>query len=323
MTEKTTQAMKKPQKHTFVRDLLILTLAMFIGGSGWALFLLPNHIPLGGLAGFSSILWWGFKIPVSASFIGTNIILLGFALRILGWRFCLKTIYSATVFSLFADTIQAWYANSTLLNDQPFMAAILGGGCLGVSVGLCLSYQGSTGGTDVIAAMVNKYHDISLGKVIMLVDIMVVSSCYVVLQDWEQVLYGYVVLFVSSICVDKVVNMMRQSVQFFIISEKYEEIGRAINEKVLRGCTTISGNGFYSGRDVKMLFVLARQNESRKIFQTIESIDPNAFVSQSAVIGVYGLGFDKFKAKRTKSVKNKKKLTEDTSNSQQAAIHQA
>lgn len=292
--------MKSPKKYALIRDLTVLTIAMFIGGGGWALFLLPNHIPLGGLAGFSSILWWGMKIPVSASFLGTNIILLGFALKILGWRFCLKTIYAAAVFSLFADSIQAWNANSTLLHNQPFMAAVLGGGCLGLSVGLSLACQGSTGGTDVVAAMVNKYHDISLGKVIMLVDIMVVSLCYVVLKDWEQVLYGYVVLFVSSICVDKVVNMMRQSVQFFIISEKYEEIGRAINEKVLRGCTTISGTGFYSGRDVKMLFVLARQNESGKIFQTIENIDPNAFVSQSAVIGVYGLGFDKFKAKRKK-----------------------
>lgn len=308
--------MKTPPKYTLVRDLIVLTLAMFIGGGGWALFLLPNHIPLGGLAGFSSILWWGFKIPVSASFIGTNIILLGIALKILGWRFCLKTIYAAAVFSLFADTIQSWNANSTLLNDQPFMAAILGGGCLGLSVGLSLACQGSTGGTDVIAAMVNKYHDISLGKVIMLVDIMVVSLCYIVLQDWEQVLYGYVVLFVSSICVDKVVNMMRQSVQFFIISEKYEEIGRAINEKVLRGCTTISGNGFYSGRDVKMLFVLARQNESSKIFQTIESIDPNAFVSQSAVIGVYGLGFDKFKAKRKKSEKTIKEASHHSTSKQ-------
>ena len=95
--------------------------------------------------------------------------------------------------------------------------------------------------------------------------------------------------------------MMHQSVQFFIISEKYEQIGRAINVNAQRGCTTISGQGFYSGREVKMLFVLARQTESAKIFSIINEIDPAAFVSQSSVIGVYGEGFDKFKAKRKKN----------------------
>ena len=158
--------------------------------------------------------------------------------------------------------------------------------------------NGSSGGTDVIAAMINKYHDISLGKVILLVDVTVVTLSYLVLRNWELVLYGYVFLFVSSICVDKVVSMMRQSVQFFIISEKYKDIGHAINLSARRGCTTINATGFYSGKEVKMLFVLARQTESAKIFSIIDEIDPAAFVSQSEVIGVYGLGFDKFKAKR-------------------------
>ena len=178
------------------------------------------------------------------------------------------------------------------------MAIILGAGCLGSSVGLGLSCNGSSGGTDVIAAMINKYHDISLGKVILLVDVTVVTLSYLVLRNWELVLYGYVFLFVSSICVDKVVSMMRQSVQFFIISEKYKDIGHAINLSARRGCTTINATGFYSGKEVKMLFVLARQTESAKIFSIIDEIDPAAFVSQSEVIGVYGLGFDKFKAKR-------------------------
>ena len=170
-------------------------------------------------------------------------------------------------------------------------------------IGLIFLRGGSTGGTDIIAAIINQYRDISLGRVILICDIMIISSSYFVLKDWEKVIYGYVVLYVTAFCIDQVVNSMRRSVQFFIISEKYEEIGRRINLDPHRGCTVINGSGFFSGREVKMLFVLAKQNESAKIFQLIDEIDPHAFVSQSAVIGVYGEGFDRFKVKHHKPPK--------------------
>ena len=123
------------------------------------------------------------------------------------------------------------------------------------------------------------------------------------LHDWERVIYGYVVLIITSFCIDQVVNSMRRSVQFFIISEKHEEIGHRINSVPHRGCTVIDAHGFYSGREVKMLFVLAKKRESDVIFRLINEIDPTAFVSQSAVIGVYGEGFDRFKV-RSKSHKS-------------------
>ena len=117
------------------------------------------------------------------------------------------------------------------------------------------------------------------------------------LRDWERVLFGYVVLYVSSFCVDQVVNSMRRSVQFFILSEKNDEIAHRIQSEMNRGCTFIDGQGAYSGHDVKMLFVLAKRRESSRIFNIIKETDPHAFVSQSAVIGVYGKGFDPFKGK--------------------------
>jgi uncharacterized membrane-anchored protein YitT (DUF2179 family) len=184
-----------------------------------------------------------------------------------------------------------------LLHDQPFMASVLGAVFCGCGVGLGLSSNGSTGGTDIIAAIINKYRDISLGRVIMICDVIIITSSYVVLKDWERVIYGYVVLYITAFCIDQVVNSMRRSVQFFIISDKHEEIGRRINMDPHRGCTVIDAHGFYSGKDVKMLFVLAKRRESAKIFQLIDEIDPTAFVSQSAVIGVYGEGFDRFKVK--------------------------
>ncbi len=283
-----------------IRDYLVIAIGMLSYCIGWGIFLLPNNITTGGVAGVSSILFWGTGIPVQLSYFIINGVLLLAALRILGIRFCLKTIYAVSVLTAGVAVITANY-HGHLLSDQPFMAAIIGAVFCGCGVGLGLSSNGSTGGTDIIAAIINKYRDISLGRIIMLCDVIIISSSYLVLRDWEKVIYGYVVLYVTAFCIDQVVNSMRLSVQFFIISTKWKEIGERINREPHRGCTIIDAQGFYSGREVKMLFVLAKRRQSNLIFRIINEVDPAAFVSQSAVIGVYGEGFDQFKVRRSKS----------------------
>jgi uncharacterized membrane-anchored protein YitT (DUF2179 family) len=129
-------------------------------------------------------------------------------------------------------------------------------------------------------------------------DVIIVSCSYFVVSHTENVFYGYVVLVVTSLMLDFVVNRSTQSVQFFIISEKYEEIARLINAMPThRGCTVIDGTGFYSGRPVKLLFVLTRKREATQVFRLIKDTDPMAFVSQANVNGVYGNGFDRIKVK--------------------------
>lgn len=285
-----------------IRDYIVIALAMLIGSIGLNVFLLPNHITMGGVGGIASILYWGFKIPVSLSYFGINLALLLIAYRTLGWRFCIKTIYAVSLFSIYSSIIDQLSGGTiTLLNDQPFMATLIGAFFMGGSAGLGLSCNGSTGGSDTVAAMVNKYYNISLGHIILICDLLIITSSYLVLRSWEMVIYGYVCLFVSSLCVDHVVNTLRRSVQFFIVTDKYLELSAAINTAADRGCTVLDGHGCYSGKDVHMLFVMARQRESQKIFRLIDEIDPTAFVSQSAVIGVYGLGFDRFKVGKKKS----------------------
>ena len=240
-----------------------------------------------------------------------NAFLLLIAFRILGWQFCVKTLYAISLFAISTRIIENYGGTITLLHDQPFMATVVGAFFMGGSAGLGLSCNGSTGGSDTVAAMINKYYNISLGHAILICDLLIVTSSYFVLKSWEMVIYGYVCLFVSSLCVDHVINTLRRSVQFFIISDKYLELSAAINTAADRGCTVMDGHGCYSGKDVHMLFVLARQRESQKIFRLIDEIDPTAFVSQSAVIGVYGLGFDRFKVgKKTKKEINVKKDAE-------------
>ena len=283
-----------------LRDYIIIAIAMMSYAIGWGVFLLPNNITTGGVAGVSSILYWATKIPVQVSYFVINGALLLVALKVLGLKFCLKTIFAVTVLTVSIGLVTDHY-NAHLLEDQPFMAAIIGSVFCGCGVGLGLANNGSTGGTDIIAAIVNKYRDVSLGRVIMICDVVIISSSYFVLRDWEKVIYGYVVLYVTAFCIDQVVESARRSVQFFIISDKYREIGERINREPHRGCTVIDAQGFYSGKDVKMLFVLAKRRQSDMISRIINEVDPHAFVSQSAVIGVYGEGFDRFKVRTKKA----------------------
>ena len=295
--------MRPNRKSVFreVRDYVTIAMAMLFYCIGWTVFLLPNNITTGGVAGISSIVFWGLNIPIQYSYFTINAVLLVIALRVLGWRFCVKTVFGVTILTLALPVVQSLVGDKHLLADQPFMAAVIGACFCGTGLGLGLSSNGSTGGTDIVAAIINKYRDISLGRVIMFCDVIIITCSYIVLHDWERVIYGYVVLIIMSYCLDQVVNSMRRSVQFFIVSDRHEEISHAINSQVARGCTVIDAHGSYTGKQVKMLFVLAKKRQSATIFQLINDIDPAAFVSQSAVIGVYGQGFDHFKVRNHQS----------------------
>lgn len=291
-----------------VRDYAIIAIAMIMGVIGLNLFLVPNEITMGGTMGVAEIVYWGTGIQTQYTYFAINAALLIAALKVLGWRFCVKTVYAVVVFTV-ASSVFQWlgFANVHLLADQKFMACIVGGVFMGTSVGLGLSAGGSTGGSDVVAAIIHKYRDVSLGHIILFCDLTIITSSYVVLHDWEKVLYGYVLLFIVSFCVDYVVNSLRRSVQFLIISRKWEEIGLAINKIADRGCSTLNGNGFYSKRDIKVIFCIAKKSESAMIFDIVDEIDPDAFVAQSAVIGVYGQGFDRVRVRKKISLEEIKK----------------
>lgn len=292
--------LKFPSKQAAIheaKDYVMIALGMILYGIGWTVFLLPNDITTGGVPGIASIVYFATGLPVQYVYFSINFILLLLAIRILGWKFSIKTIFAVFTLTFFLSLIQQVTQGITLLHDQPFMACVIGASFCGSGIGIAFSSNGSTGGTDIIAAIINKYRDITLGKVMLICDLIIISSSYFVLKYWEKVVYGYVTLYICSFVLDQVVNSARQSVQFFIISDKYEEIGKRINVYPHRGVTVINASGFYTGKEIKMLFILAKKRESGIIFHLIKEIDPNAFVSQSAVIGVYGEGFDRIKGK--------------------------
>ncbi len=281
-------------------DYVMIALSMCLGSFGWCAFLLPHKIPIGGIAGISAVVFWGFDIPVQYIYFVMNASLLLVALYILGWQFSVRTIFAVVVFTLITSLFQSILSDARLFLDQPFLACIIGGVFLGLGVGIALLYNASSGGSDVVAAMVRKYHDISLGRVILGCDLLIITGSYLILHNWENVIYGYIVLFVMTYTVDYVINGRRGSVQFFIVSSRWKEIGEAIGNEVVRGCTVIEAKGFYTGEQIGMLFVVASRSQARLVYHVIDEIDDKAFVSQAAVNAVYGMGFETMKVKKRK-----------------------
>ncbi len=286
-----------------LRDYIAITFGLLCYAFGWAAFMLPYQITTGGVTGIAAIIYYATGIEIQISYLIINSVLLAVALKILGPKFSIKTIYAILVLTFFL-----WFLQNIMKDDsgkltqvlgagQDFMACVIGASLLGFGVGIVFTNNGSTGGTDIIALIVNKYKDVTLGRMIMYCDIIIISSCYFIFHDWRRVVFGFVTLFIMSYIIDWLINSTRQSVQFLIFSRKHEEIAEAISNKVDRGVTLLDGKGWYSKQDIKVVVILAKKSQSLDIFRVVKDIDQNAFISQSNVVGVYGEGFDKLKIK--------------------------
>ena len=289
-----------PTKQSLIRetrDYLMIALGLILYGIGWTVFLLPNDITTGGVPGIASIVYFATGFPVQYTYFSINLILLLLSIRILGWKFSIKTVFAVFTLTFFLSIIQRLASGVVLLHDQPFMACVIGASLCGGGIGIAFSSNGSTGGTDIIAWIINKYKDVTLGRMMMYCDIVIISSCYFIFHDWKRVLFGFCVLFIMSIVIDYVINSSRQSVQFLIFSRKHDEIAEGITKQIDRGVTLLDGTGWYSKQGIKVVVVLAKKSQSLDIFRLVKDIDPNAFISQSNVVGVYGEGFDKLKIK--------------------------
>ena len=294
------------------KDYFNITLGLMLYTFGFTIFLLPYQIVTGGVTGLAAVIYDGTNIPIYLSYFVINVILLALALKILGLKFMLKTIYAIFMLSFMLAVAQDWATGpngeltQVLGEGQDFMSLVIGCCCTGLSLAIVFLNNGSTGGTDIIAAVVNKYHNISLGRVLIFVDFIIVGSSFFVfdakpgyetIDAVRKVVFGLCTMVIENLMLDYVMNARRESVQFLIFSKKYQEIANAIGMQMDHGVTILDGHGWYTGQEMKVLCILAKKNESTYIFRIVKIIDPNAFVSQSSVIGVYGEGFDEMKVK--------------------------
>ena len=284
----------------------MITLGLIIYAFGWVFFLLPFKLVSGGTAGIGAIIQYATGFPMQYTYFIINVGLLFVAVKELGVRFCLKTIYAVFALTFSLELVQEllysfnFDALSLLGQEATFEASIIGACFCGMGIGICFVNGGSTGGTDIIAAIINKYRDVSLGRVIMYIDVAVVVSSGFIFGSSEvsKVFYGLITLLISSTMLDYVVNSNRRLVQFLIFSKKYDEISEYITKEMHRGVTLLNGVGYYTKEDTKVIVTMMRATEAVEVFRIVHEIDPYAFITQSRVSGVYGAGFDKIKVKK-------------------------
>ena len=314
---------------THVKEWLLVTLGILIYVMGWVLFLIPNNLIGGGVSGISSMIQYATNgaIQMGYSYFVLNAILLVIAFFILGMGFGAKTIYAIILASIalrvLPDVIPADIV-SNLNEGGKLMSVIMGGLMAGIGIGMSISNGGSTGGTDIIAIIYTKFRNVSPGKVILVLDFIIIMSSLLVpsyvndldpvtkevllgadgnplthkMPFYEKILtvvYGLILVTVNSNVLDMYISGSRQSVQLFILSQHYDQIADAITHDLHRGVTVLDGKGWYTQQETKVLMVLTRKTDLNLLLRYIKQIDPEAFLSVSSVSGVYGKGFDTIK----------------------------
>ena len=285
----------KERLYLELKDYVMIIVGLVIYSFGFCAFILPQNVVIGGYTGLASLFYYTLGIPVGPVIFALNIISLIVAYKIVGKRFVLRSIFGAFGLSAIVSIMQPLFPTAIVAPDNPMMNVMIGGILCGLGLGLSFVHNGSTGGTDIIAAMVNKRTNVSIGRMLLYADGLIIFSSMLIFHSIDNVVYGFLELLFATFMTDQVINTNRQAMQFLIISDKWEEIANAVVNDAHRGCTVFSGMGWFTKEDVKMLMVMCRKIEGVTVMRVVKSIDPYAFITQSNVNGVYGVGFDAMK----------------------------
>lgn len=308
--------MKRPRYDSLMhdaKDYFFIVLGLVLYALGFTAFILPHEVVIGGVAGIGTLVYFatGGLIPVAVTQYVVNLLLLAMAFKIVGRTFVMRTIFGATVISLSIGLFEGYFMSRPPLIPDMSMSVILGAILCGIGIGTIFIHNGSSGGTDIVAAMVSKVSNVSVGRTFIFCDMSIVllSILLPFSGDLEAriqarvpvIVYGWVVTFIIAYITDMIINTNRQATQFYIFSSKWAEIADAINQEAHRGVTVMDAEGWYTKQQIKVLMVWCRKIESVTIFRIVKSIDEDAFITQTNTNGVYGKGFDKMKVKIKKA----------------------
>ena len=284
-----------------LREYLVITLGLLTYTMGWTCFLIPMKITGGGASGIGSLIYYLTGFPVGYSFLIFNVLLIGIAMKVVGANFGVKTIYAVIVASALLAVEQLLITQPVLPNDR-LLSSIIGGLMSGLGIGIAFSQGGSTGGTDIVAMLWCKYHNVSPGRVILATDAIIISSAFFVLADLsftqrvENIVYGYLVMAVNSYAIDTYLNGIKQSLQVFIFSKDYEKVADRITADLHRGVTVVDGTGWYTKENTKVIITMLRKHEVNDLYKLVKQVDPKAFLSVASMMGVYGQGFENIRS---------------------------
>ncbi len=273
----------------------------------WTIFLIPNHIVGGGVVGVASIVYIITGIPVGITNFVINAVLFCFGFYFLGKKFAINNIYGIVVTSLIFLLMQqilviqdipalVKLGNAAKGGLDPAICSILGGVVSGIGIGIVLSNGGNSGGSDVIALILNKYYNVSLGTVIMIVDAVVICSSIIIPgNDITEIIYGFLMLVTFTFSIDYIIDGRKQTYKILVFSKKNTEIADLIGNKIKRGVTFLKATGWYSKQDTDILMVVVHKSEKVQIMHYIKTIDPEAFMTVEKTEGVFGKNFDALK----------------------------
>ncbi|OJV20652.1 MAG: hypothetical protein BGO30_04800 [Bacteroidetes bacterium 41-46] len=278
-----------------LKSYTLMTIGLFIFVFSWTAFLIPHEIAGGGVSGLASVINYATGFDVSYSYLIINAILLGIGFLILGKAFGFKTIYCIAVAALMFEFLPLipWVSDI----EDKLINSLIGGTMSGIGIGIIFLQGGSTGGTDIVALIIAKYREMSPGRVFIICDLVIIGSVYFIPdKSLEDVIYGYIEMVSFSYVIDMILTGNKQSLQVFVFSSKYDEIADRVSKEMGRGVTALTSMGWYSKSESKMLVVIIRKSQLTDISAIVKEIDSNAFISVSAVMSVYGQGFDQIKA---------------------------
>ena len=294
---------------TVLWDYLLMTIGSLIFCMAWTSFIIPNGLASGGLTGLCTILQYGTGIPIGVSYPVLNILLLILGVLSLGKAFGIKTIYVIGLTSLLFEVLPKFPVLEVMM-DEKLLVALVGAGMESIGIGMVLLRGGSTGGTDILAMMINKYWPLSPGKVYLYSDIIIITLLlFVPGKGFADLIYAFVVMLGFSMGVDYVLLGNKSSVQILVFSQKYKDIADHIINDLDRGVTAIQSVGWYSQKESKVLLIISRKQQMNEVVHEIKSIDKKAFISISTAMSVYGEGFEELKTGL--KLKNKKQEAKD------------
>lgn len=293
-----------------IKDYLLIIAGITLYAIGFTVFILPHEIVVGGMAGFSTLVFFasGSTIPVAVTMYVVNILMLVCWFKVLGREFVVRTVLGATLLSAIIGVIEGYFTSRPPIVTDTTMSVVMGSVICGLGIGLYYSHKGSTGGTDIVAAIFDKKYNISIGRTMMIIDVTIVTCSFLLPFDGDMdariqsrvqtIIYGWTSIVIYSMVANYLANADKQTIQFLILSDRWKEISDRIAHECGRGVTAFDGKGLWTGETRTLLIVWCRRYDADRIYSIVRETDERAYIIQSNARSVYGNGFDSLRAKK-------------------------
>lgn len=276
----------------FFWEIAGVSAGVILTALGLDMFLIPNKIAAGGVSGIATILHYLINVPVGAAMLVLNVPLFAMGIYRMGLRFGFRSLYGTIALSVAVDALAPFLPVPT---QDILLASLFGGVLVGLGLGLVFRYKGTTGGTDLAAAVLRTYTGVNIGQLLFLVDAIVVVAAGITFNSAELAMYALITIFITAWLIDLVQEGFSYAKAFIIVSDQAADIASAILKELDRGATAWTARGMFTGAERDVLLSVVNRSEVTRLKDIVYSVDPRAFVILADVHEVLGEGFKKLR----------------------------